>query len=246
MTGEVSAAAPEIETQLGGIATRLLDIAGCVASEAETATAVIRGMADQAMRIASLAAALEAAANEVEAGVRQQAETLAQARTALATNKPTIDALAQSVEGVASISATIAQIAQESRMLSLNARIEAARSGNEGGAFAAISHEMSTLTARTTIANASIGERSLVIARDVGAANDVVAAHATLVTEQGDLLAASLESAGQQRQIASELAEITAETAGTVDTAASAIGRVAANAVAVKVLARQVSKLARR
>lgn len=58
-----------------------------------------------------------------------------------------------------------------------------------------------------------------------------------LVTEQDDLLAASPESAGQQRQIASALAEITAET---VDTAASAIGRVAANAVTVKFLARQV------
>ena len=242
---EVTTPAPEIDAQLGSIATRLLDIAGCVASEAETATAVIRGMADHAMRIASLAAALEAAANEAEAGVRRQAETLAQAREQLAANKPTIDALGQSVEGVSAISATIAQIAQESRMLSLNARIEAARSGSQGGAFAAISTEMAALTTRTATANATIGERSSVIARDVGAASDVVAAHAALVTEQDDLLAAALESASEQRRIASELAEITGDTAGTVDMAAAAIGRVGANAVAAKVLARQISRLAR-
>lgn len=244
MTVEETTSASEIDAQLSSIAGRLLDIAGCVASEAETATAVIRGMADHAVRIASLAAALEAAANESETGVRRQAEMLAKAREQLAANKPTIDALAQSVEGVSAISATIAQIAKESRMLSLNARIEAARSGSQGGAFAAISTEMAVLTARTATANAIIGERSSVIARDVGAASDVVAAHAALVTEQDDLLTAGLESAGQQRCIASELAEITADTAGIVDMAAAAIGRVGANAVAAKILARQITKCA--
>lgn len=242
----VPESASAIDAQLDGIATRLLDIAGCVASEAETATAVIRGMAEHATRIAVLAAALEAAANDVEAGVRQQAETLAEARTQLVTNKPTIDALAQSVDSVAAISATIAEIARESRMLSLNARIEAARSGGEGSAFAAISAEMSTLTTRTANANAIIGERSMLITRDVQAANKIAVAHAELVTEQDGLLAASFVSAGQQRQIASELVDITADAATTIDTAAAAIGRVGANAVAVKVLARQVSKLARK
>lgn len=235
---------PENEKQLCSIATRLLDIAGCVASEAENATAMIRGVTEHATRIASLASALQTAANEAEASVRRQVAALVEARTHLAAKKPIIEHLAQPVEGVAAISASIAQIAAESRMLSLNARIEAARSGSEGGAFAAISAEMSTLTTRTALANASIGERSSLIAENVSAAEDVAAAHGALVQEQDFLLAGSLQSAGQQRQIASELAEITADTAGTVDCAAAAIGRVGANAVAAKVLARQISKLA--
>ena len=234
-----------IEAQLGGIATRLLDVADCVASESEMATAVIRGMADQASRVAYLASVLEDAASVMEAGVRQQAATLSEAREALATNAPTVAALTRSVDGIASISATIAEIARESRMLSLNARIEAARSGGDGGAFAAISHEMAILTDRTAAANAEVGEGSRLIARNVKSANEVVAAHGTLVTEQNDLLATSLASAGRQRDVAGELAGITAETAGTVDMAAAAIGRVGANAVAMKVLARQVAKLAR-
>lgn len=235
-----------IEAQLGGIAARLLDVAGCVASESETATAMIRGMADQASRIAMLSAALEHAASVMEANVRRQAETLADARHTLATNAPVVAALARSVDGVASISATIAEIARESRILSLNARIEAARAGRDGRAFAVIAREMETLTDRTSSANAEVGERSRSIAQDVGSANDVVAAHGALVVEQDELLATSLESAGRQRDIAAELAGITAETVGTVDAAAAAIGRVGANAVAVKVLARQVAKLARR
>lgn len=235
---------PDIATQLSNIATRLLDIAGCVASEAENATAMIRGMADHATRIASLAAALETAANEAETEVRRQVDTLAEARVRLAAKKPIIDHLSQSVEGVAAISASIAQIAKESRMLSLNAQIEAARSDRQDGAFATISAEMAMLTSRTAVANATIGEHSLLIAEDVRAADDIVTAHAALVKEQDDMLVASMQSACQQRDIASELADITASTAGTVDLAASAIGRVGANAVAVKVLARQISKLA--
>lgn len=201
-------------------------------------------MASQALRIATLASALEDAASLMEAGVQHQAAMLTDARAALAKNAPTVTALSRSVDSVALISATIAEIARESRILSLNARIEAARSGEDGGTFAVISREMATLTGRTAAANAEVGERSRSIARDVGSANDVVAAHGALVTEQDDLLAASLENAGRQRSIAAELAGITADTTGTVDLAAAAIGRVGANAVAVKVLARQVANLA--
>ena len=181
-----------VEAHLGGIAARLLDVAGCVASESETATAMIRGIADQAFRIASLAAALEKAASALDAGVRQQAK----ARAALATNAPTIAALASSVDGVASISVPIAKIARESRILSLNARIEAARAGADGGVFAAISREMAMLTDRTGAANAEIGERSHLIARDVGSANEVAAAHNALVTEQDPLATRSRAPVG--------------------------------------------------
>jgi len=82
--------------QLGAIAARLIDIAGCVASEAEAATAVMRGTTGQAHRIAQLAAALAEAAAAIEEGARRQTETLAHARATLAINKPVIDALTRS------------------------------------------------------------------------------------------------------------------------------------------------------
>ena len=237
--------APNLADQLDGIAIRLTDIAGAVAAEAETATATIRGLTEQAHRIASLAAALELASSTLEAGVRAQAETLAEAREALGVNRPTIDLLAQSVSGVASVSSSIAQIARESRILSLNARVEAARAGAAGGAFAVVAAEMSTLTQRTKQATDLIGEKATSIARDVDAATAVVAAHADLVTSQGALLTASTTSARQQHETARELTAITADTAAVVDAAATAIGRVGANAIAVKLLARQVAKVAR-
>lgn len=228
---------------LPGIVARLIDIAGCVASETEAATSIVRGLSEHAGRMASLAAGLQAAAGEMESSVRQQADALALARAALTENRPVIDALEQSVAHVASISAAIAAIAQESRVLSLNARIEAARADTGGSAFAVVAAGMSTLANRTKSATDQIRERASSISHDVGSANHVAAAHAMLVAEQDVLLATSLDNAGRQRDTADELTAIIQHTAGTVDQAASAIGRVGAHAVAVKVLARQLSRL---
>jgi methyl-accepting chemotaxis protein len=234
-----------LRAQIGAIAVRLSDIAGSVASEAEAATAVVRGMTEQAHRIADLAAALAEAAAAIEEGARGQADALAHTRSTLAINKPIIDALTRSAEGVASISITVSDIARESRMLSLNARIEAARAGDAGQTFAVVAAEMSALTGRTKHATDDIGERAEGIARDVGAANEVVAAHEALAAEQDELLSSSLKQAQRQRATAAELATITTDTVDTVDRTAAAIGRVGANAVAAKMLARQLAKLAK-
>lgn len=231
--------------QLGAIAARLTDIAGCIASEAEVATAVVRGTTEQAHRIADLAAMLAQTASAIEEGARRQSEALAHARATLAINKPVIDALTRSAEGVASISASVSVIAQESRMLSLNARIEAARAGDAGRAFAVVAAEMAALTGRTKHATDDIGARAAAISRDVNAADQVVAAHEALAAEQDDLLSASLDQAQRQHEVAAELATITADTADTADRTAVAIGRVGANAVAAKMLARQIAKLAK-
>lgn len=230
--------------QLGAIAARLTDIAGCIASEAEAATAVVRGTTEQARRIAELAAMLAETASAIEEGARRQFEALAHARATLAINKPVIDALTRSAEGVALISANVSVIAHESRLLSLNARIEAARAGDAGRAFAVVAAEMSALTGRTKDATDDIGARAAAISRDVGAADKVVTAHEALAAEQDELLFASLNQAQRQHEAAAELATITADTADTADRTAVAIGRVGANAVAAKMLARQIAKLA--
>lgn len=244
MSEITTSAEDALRAQLGAMAARLIDIAGCVASEAEAATAVVRGTTEQAHRIADLAAMLADAASAIEDSARRQAETLAHIRAGLAINKPVIDALTRSVEGVASISADVSLIARESQMLSLNARIEAARAGDAGRAFSVVAAEMSALTGRTKQATDDIGARASAVAHDVGAANEVVAAHEALTVEQDRLLSVSFNQAQRQREVAAELAMITADTADAADRTATAIGRVGANAVAAKMLARQLTKLA--
>ncbi|PXA89170.1 hypothetical protein DMC47_28960 [Nostoc sp. 3335mG] len=236
-------AVPDRDAQLRAMAERLTDIAAQVAKEAEATTAAMRALTDQAERIASLAKALESTANVTESGMARQADMLHAARGRFDRNASVIDELGQSIEGVATISATIGGIAQESRILSLNARIEAARSGHESGAFAAVAAEMSTLTGRVLTANEAIGDRAQKIAHDVQMASDVVVAHGVLLHEQDGLIDASRTIASQQRDAATQLSTITAEAAAALDMTARAIGRVGAGAVAAKVLARQLRRL---
>lgn len=237
---------PRLNDQLSSMAVRLTEIAGCVAAEAEAATAVVRSMVDQATRVSELASRLDAAASLIEAGVQSQAGALALARSAFVANKPVIAALESSIAGVAAISDVIGAIASESRILSLNARIEAARSDTNSRSFAAVAGEMSTLATRTKNATNEIAFRASAIADDVGAANEVAVGFEELVAKQDALLATSLEQAASQRGTSHDMVAITSKIAETVDQTATAIGRIGANAIAVKVLARQLSKLSAR
>jgi len=108
-----------------------------------------------------------------------------------------------------------------------------------------VAAEMSALSGRTKLATDDIGKRAAGIARDVGAAGDVVVAHEALAAEQDELLITSLDQARRQREAAAELLMITTDTVDTVDRTAAAIGRVGANAVAARMLARQLAKLGR-
>lgn len=231
------------DTQLRAMAERLTDIATQVAQEAEATTATVRDLAQQAARIASLASALEATANDTGTAMARQAGTLHAARDRFARDAMAVEELGRTIDAVAAISATIGGIAQESRILSLNARIEAARHDRGAPSFAAVAAEMSVLTDRVRTANGAIGDRAQEIARDVRVARAVVASHGTLLDEQDGLIAASLTASGQQRDAATELSAITADAAAALNATAQAIGRVGAGAVAAKVLARQLRRL---
>ncbi|NJC35082.1 methyl-accepting chemotaxis protein [Sphingomonas jejuensis] len=237
--------AASLPDQLAEIAARLTDVADAVATEAEAAVQLVRMMTTQAHDVAELSAGLVTAADEIESNVRQQGEALGAAATALSTNRPALDALAGSVENVSAIAAAIGRIARESRILSLNARIEASRGGDAGRGFSAVAMEMSTMSDRTRLATDDIAERASVIARNVDAASAIMSSHDAIVSSQNDIVESALESAARQREAAATLASITADTAATIDRAAAAVGRVGANAVAVRLLARQIGRLAR-
>lgn len=235
--------APAAPDPVRAIAAQLTDIAGALARDAEAATAIVRGMTDEAREMAELAASLEHAANLMDGTVRHQAEILAHARQSASANKPAIDALAQSIESVAAISRTIAGIARQSRVLGLNARIEASRSAAGASGFVAVAQELTTLAGQTKHATDDIASRSDVIERDIRAARDIVASHDQLLGTQETILADTLEHAGQHRDSASALAAITTRVGQTIDQAACAIGRLGASATAVRILARQVTRL---
>ncbi|MFD1788266.1 methyl-accepting chemotaxis protein [Sphingomonas floccifaciens] len=219
-------------------------MAASVASESEAASCAIRAFTDQAQQVASLAELLDAAAVKLECEVREHNAVLMTARAALSEQRPVVDALERSPEGLAIISRTVQEIARQSKMLSINARVEAARSGPEARGFAAVAFEMSELAKRTQVAKGDIGSSAEEIARDVHAVQVLVHSQDGLVTSQADLLGSALDHAKHQRDTASSLAMLASEGAERVSAAANSIGRVGATAVAVKMLAREIAKRA--
>lgn len=229
---------------LADLAARLTDMATHVAREAETAASSIRALVDQAHQVADLAAALDDAAAELEAEVRQQNAALGTARDELADHRPAVAALERSPDRLASISRTIAELARQTNVLSINARIEAARSGPEARGFAAVASEMSGLASQTKQATGDIGQSADLIAHDVRSARAIVISQDALVANQTELLGSALDSAARQRKTAAALAALAAEGADRVDVAASSVGRVGATAIAVKMLAREIARRA--
>ncbi len=229
---------------LGDLAARLSDMALAVSREAEAATSAIRALTDQAHQVATLAAMLNSASAELEREVRQHNAALIVAREALDKQRPAIDALERSPDRLATISRTVRDIAGQSQMLSLNARIEAARSGPETRGFAAVASEMSALAKRTQDATNDIGISADEIATEVKAAQALVDSQAGLVANQADLLSSALEHAERQRDSAATLVNFASDGAERVGAAATSIGRVGATAVAVKLLAQQIAKRA--
>ena len=74
--------------------------------------------------------------------------------------KGTCDAvhgLGTHIDGVASVAGMISAIAAQSRLLALNASIEAARAGDAGRGFAVVAHEVKQMATRTAEATHQIG-----------------------------------------------------------------------------------------
>ena len=240
-----TAPAPGADATLAQIAPRLIDIAQLVAAEAESATATIRAFADQAGQIATLAATLEDAANRMEDGVAVQAAALVEMRSSLAHNEPAVAGLARSADSMAAICTAIGRISRQSRLLALNARIEASRGGVEGAGFAAVAREMSGLAEQTKTATDDVTARAGAIATSADAARAVVESHTALVETQHALLSTTRDHAARQRRAAADLVAISGESASAIDEAALRMGRLGAAAVTVKTLARQIARLTR-
>lgn len=232
--------------QLKSVATRLTDIAAQLSQDAEAVTATIRAMSTHAHEIAALANDLEGAANHVDMSVQAQADTLTQLKRSMTENEPAIDALAHAIETVASMSGVIDEIARQSRVLSLNARIEAMRGVQdqaESAGFAAVASEMSLLTEQTRVANEQIRLRVSSVTQEVERVRRIVKSGDDLMVTQTGMIGASLDMSHRLRTTASMMTRITAEAATKIDNVAAGIGRMGSTAAAVKILAQQISRI---
>lgn len=235
---------PAPDLDLRAVATSLSDIAATVGSEAMTATKMVRRIADQAQETAVLAAELDAAAKFVEAAVLAQAELLTRALQATAATAPIVEGLSAAALSIGNISALIGGIAGQSRLLALNARIEAARTGDSGRGFGVVANEMNVLAQQTLAATKDIDGRSRVVGECVVATRDAFGIAANGIDRQQELIGDVVAAISRQRAASATVAQLTHETVSGVEDAAVIIGRVASVAMALDMLARRVGRAA--
>jgi methyl-accepting chemotaxis protein len=166
MSGEISSGAEQMAAAAGQIAATATDL-----SEQSTAMAEsIQTLSGSAERLVTLAA-------ELDAGVREGVERNARMRTLAAENRARLDegsralealsadaetsadaaaALAAASEEVRSFVVLQQKIARQSKLLALNAAMEAARAGDHGEGFAVVAGEVRRLAA----ASAEAAERT--------------------------------------------------------------------------------------
>lgn len=154
---------------------------------------------------------MAASAEEVAQGAADAARLGGNAEHAAQSIADHVDQLSISGKEVARSVSLIAEVADQIKLLSLNATLEAARAGAAGRGFSVVAAEIRSLADHTTMATDSIDQVVKRIQDDIastaGAARKVVDSLSTVVKSQ-ERIAASAE---QQRSTASEVARAAEE-----------------------------------
>ncbi len=209
-------------------ASDLPEIGGRWPTSAEPAGEKLSYIAGAAVRLAALGPHLASFAGEVEKQARGQAANAAAMAEVM--QRLTLD-LQEAVSQLRGASgqmqralATVGQIADHTRLLSINASIEAARAGAQGRAFAVIVDEVKQLADRTGQTTLVIGDRMEEFETSIGRMDAVTRAQA------GPEAAAKVLTVG----------DVNRQVRGMADSASSQLG----HAESVHAMGGQINELA--
>jgi methyl-accepting chemotaxis protein len=177
--------------QSGALGVELVDVAGdveAVAGRAADQVQTFTALAQASAGVRSAADQVVRASDEVVSGAEEARACVDGSRAEVSGSLARVEDLSRSVESVggqlqqvadtiasvSDVAAQIDRIARETHILALNARIEAARSGDEGRGFAVIADSVRTLS-----------ERTLDAARGMGSTLQGLAAPLAALQEQG-------------------------------------------------------------
>ncbi|HNX04981.1 MAG TPA: methyl-accepting chemotaxis protein, partial [Opitutales bacterium] len=174
----------------------------------------IERLARSSIALSKLAPELTSIASKLASGAQQQAS---QSREIAANVDRMADELARAMEtlnvssgSVGEIVAAIKRVADQTRILSINASIEAARAGVVGLAFGAVAKEVESLAGQTTSATKQISGKVDLIRDNIRSAVDA----AGLGNESGTASARKGVSIRRLGGEVNEMAAIATETAG--------------------------------
>jgi len=225
LTGDLAQAASRLETTAG----TMLIAADQTKGRAATVAAAVGQTSASVQTMASSAEALAQSVAEINRHVARSVTVAARASDDARSSDATVQTLLAGAQRIGDVVTVIRTIADQTNLLALNATIEAARAGEAGKGFAVVASEVKALATQTSKATEEIGGQIMQIQQATNQAvatirgitgtideiNQIAAAIASAVAEQGASTRSIAESVQQAAAGTAEVSGTIAEVNGT-------------------------------
>ncbi|WP_258548818.1 methyl-accepting chemotaxis protein [Thalassospira profundimaris] len=223
MMAEVARVAQSVTEQSEGLlelASELTDQSQNTVQQSGGALDVSREAASNTQNVATAVEELSSSIAEINRQATEASDVTGRAQKEAEESQRNIGSLEKASSEIGSIIDLINDIAHRTKLLSLNATIEAERAGELGKGFAVVANEVKSLADQTASATGQIGDLTTAIQQEVQKAAQSISTVGDVIHQVNDIQSTITHSVDEQRRATSEISENVqriAEGAGSMD-----------------------------
>lgn len=240
---ELSAAADQTAAGVRLASGRSQTAADAAAKSGEQAASVARVISDASSSITSVAEAtsqMSGGINQVANNSESARNTVEHAAAQAQKISLTMKALGEAALAIGQVTETITAISSQTKLLALNATVEAARAGNQGKGFAVVAAEFKNLAQQTAQATHDVAERIASVQLSSAAAVEDLESIAAVIQNMGGTVRVTAQAMIEQASLARNVADMLKQASTGVSKANHGV---ASSAQAARAIADDMSNL---